>query len=189
MTDDIAAYLDHLRVARRLAEHTLASYGRDLAILARFAAGLRAPAGGARSRRSRGGGARARRRRRGAALGRPLRRRGPRLLPLPRPRSRASSAARPTTCARRGPGPGCRPTCRPRRSIACSTAPDTSTPRGLRDRALIELLYATGLRVSELVRLKLADVTLDQGFLTCLGKGGKERMVPIGDSAVDWVRR
>ena len=69
------------------------------------------------------------------------------------------------------------------------TAPDTSTPRGLRDRALIELLYATGLRVSELVRLKLADVTLDQGFLTCLGKGSKERMVPIGDSAVAWVRR
>ena len=69
------------------------------------------------------------------------------------------------------------------------TAPDTSTPRGLRDRALIELLYATGLRVSELVRLKLADVSLDQGFLTCLGKGSKERMVPIGDSAVAWVRR
>jgi len=69
------------------------------------------------------------------------------------------------------------------------SAPDTSTPRGLRDRALIELLYATGLRVSELVRLKLADVTLDQGFLTCIGKGSKERMVPIGDSAIAWVRR
>ena len=67
--------------------------------------------------------------------------------------------------------------------------PDTSTPRGLRDKALIELLYATGLRVSELLALKAADINLDAGYLTCVGKGDKERIVPLGESAADWVRR
>ena len=67
--------------------------------------------------------------------------------------------------------------------------PETSTPRGIRDRALLELLYATGMRVSELVSLKVGDVRLDEGFLTCLGKGAKERVVPIGRIAADWVRR
>jgi integrase/recombinase XerD len=68
-------------------------------------------------------------------------------------------------------------------------APDTASPRGVRDRALIEVLYATGLRVSELVGLKAADLNLDGGYLTCLGKGSKERIVPMGESAVEWVRR
>jgi integrase/recombinase XerD len=68
-------------------------------------------------------------------------------------------------------------------------APDVSTPRGLRDRALIEVLYATGLRVSELVGLKQADLRPDQGYLQCVGKGSKERVVPLGDAAADWVRR
>ncbi len=68
-------------------------------------------------------------------------------------------------------------------------APDVSTPRGLRDRALIEVLYATGLRVSELVGLRLSDLRPDQGYLQCLGKGSKERIVPLGDTAADWVRR
>ena len=66
--------------------------------------------------------------------------------------------------------------------------PDTDTPAGTRDRALLELLYATGMRVSELVSLRLGDVNLDGGFLTCLGKGAKERIVPIGRVATDWVR-
>jgi integrase/recombinase XerD len=72
---------------------------------------------------------------------------------------------------------------------ALLAAPDVATPRGLRDRAMIELLYATGLRVSELVSLKPADVNLEDGFLTTVGKGSKERVVPIGDEATMWVRR
>ncbi len=68
-------------------------------------------------------------------------------------------------------------------------APDISHPRGLRDRALIELLYATGLRVSELVGLRIADVRLAEGFLKTLGKGSKERIVPIGDEAASWVSK
>jgi integrase/recombinase XerD len=67
--------------------------------------------------------------------------------------------------------------------------PDTSTPRGIRDKALIEVLYATGLRVSELLSLKAGDISLDAGYLTCIGKGDKQRIVPIGHTAVDWVRR
>ena len=67
--------------------------------------------------------------------------------------------------------------------------PDTSTPRGLRDKALIEVLYATGLRVSELIALRAGDLNLEEGYLTCIGKGDKQRMVPLGTDAVDWVRR
>ena len=68
-------------------------------------------------------------------------------------------------------------------------APDTATAVGVRDRALIELLYATGLRVSELVSLQPGDLRLDAGYLTCLGKGGRERLVPIGSAAAEWLRR
>jgi len=67
--------------------------------------------------------------------------------------------------------------------------PVVTTPRGLRDRALIELLYATGMRVTELLSLRPADVNLDASYLTCTGKGSKQRIVPIGDEAADWVRK
>src|SRR5688572_16214929 len=67
--------------------------------------------------------------------------------------------------------------------------PDVTTSRGLRDRALIELLYATGMRVSELIGLRQADVNLEASYLTCTGKGDKQRSVPIGDEAAQWVRR
>jgi integrase/recombinase XerD len=67
--------------------------------------------------------------------------------------------------------------------------PDTTTPLGLRDKALIEVLYATGLRVSELVSLRAGDLNLDEGYLTTMGKGDKERMVPLGHEAAEWVRR
>ncbi|HEV8485137.1 MAG TPA: site-specific tyrosine recombinase XerD [Blastocatellia bacterium] len=68
-------------------------------------------------------------------------------------------------------------------------SPNTSTEIGLRDKAMLEVLYATGLRVSELVSLKVADLNLDFGFLVTLGKGTKERAVPIGQSAVTWITR
>ncbi|HYS55552.1 MAG TPA: site-specific tyrosine recombinase XerD [Thermoanaerobaculia bacterium] len=62
-------------------------------------------------------------------------------------------------------------------------APDRTKPDGLRDAAMLELLYATGLRVSELIKVKVEDVVLDAGFLRTFGKGSKERIVPFGDSA------
>ncbi len=67
--------------------------------------------------------------------------------------------------------------------------PDEENVRGVRDKAMLELLYATGLRASELVSLKIKDLNLEDGFLLCLGKGGKERLVPIGESAVRAVRK
>ncbi|HEY8561845.1 MAG TPA: site-specific tyrosine recombinase XerD [Pyrinomonadaceae bacterium] len=66
--------------------------------------------------------------------------------------------------------------------------PDVSGEIGLRDRAILELMYACGLRVSEVVDLKIADVELDAGILTCKGKGGKTRKVPVGTSAVEWLK-
>ena len=68
-------------------------------------------------------------------------------------------------------------------------APDVSTAQGLRDKAMIELLYASGLRVSELVGLQLVQLRLDQGFLVILGKGSKERIVPVGERAEQWLRK
>jgi integrase/recombinase XerD len=66
-------------------------------------------------------------------------------------------------------------------------APDTATDKGLRDRALLEVLYATGLRVSELIGLRLDGIDLQVGFVRCMGKGSKERIVPLGEPAGDAV--
>jgi integrase/recombinase XerD len=67
-------------------------------------------------------------------------------------------------------------------------APDTSTEYGLRDRAILELMYASGLRVSEAASLRIGDVDLDGGIVTTTGKGSKTRRIPVGASAVEWLR-
>ncbi len=72
---------------------------------------------------------------------------------------------------------------------ALLAAPDVNTPLGLRNRAMLETLYATGLRVSELTSLKLAQVGLAAGVVRALGKGSKERLVPLGDEAVAWLQQ
>lgn len=66
-------------------------------------------------------------------------------------------------------------------------APDTTTPLGVRDRTILELMYATGLRISELVNLKLSDMHLTMGFIQTMGKGEKERIIPLGEFANQWL--
>lgn len=72
---------------------------------------------------------------------------------------------------------------------ALLNTPKRDTPLGIRDTAMLELLYATGMRVSELLSLKLTDLQLEMGFLKCLGKGSKERIIPVGQLAVGAVNR
>ena len=68
-------------------------------------------------------------------------------------------------------------------------APETGDPEGFRDRAMLELLYVTGLRVSELVGLRMEQVSMNQGVVRVVGKGGKERLVPLGEEALSWLER
>lgn len=68
-------------------------------------------------------------------------------------------------------------------------APDVQSSLGMRDRTMLEMLYASGLRVSELVTLKVAQVSLDMGVVRVMGKGSKERLTPLGEEALDWVKR
>ncbi|NLO22097.1 MAG: site-specific tyrosine recombinase XerD [Syntrophomonadaceae bacterium] len=68
-------------------------------------------------------------------------------------------------------------------------APKVALPLGIRDRAMLELMYGTGVRVSELLSLQLDDINFTAGFLRCLGKGRKERIIPVNQTASDWVQR
>lgn len=184
----IDAYLSHLSVERRLSVNTVESYGRDLAQLSAFAGGAGRPVEQLDRR----------------ALEQLVRQlmgegRSPR------------SVARAVACYRgfyrflvvSGHQPE-NPAADLRAPRAFKTlpkflsieevdrllaSPDTSDPRGLRDRALIELFYATGLRVSEMVSLRQQDLNLESGYLTCTGKGRKQRLVPIGDEASAWLTR
>src|SRR5688500_5860645 len=184
----VDAYLTHLTVERRLAANSIESYARDLTLLASFAAG-------------RGTGV--------DALGRPDLERL--VLDLMSEGRSPRSVARAVACFRgfyrflvidgrvtASPADDLHP---PRvwkvlpRFLSVEDVdrliaqPDVSTPRGLRDRAVIELLYATGMRVSELVALRPSDINLEASYLTCTGKGDKQRIVPIGDEAATWVKR
>jgi len=184
----IDAYLSHLAVERRLSPNTLESYSRDLSQLSAAAAGLERPVDRLDRR----------------ALEQVVRQlmgegRSPR------------SVARAVACyrgfyrflivsGRREDNPAADL----RAPRAWKTlpkflsveevdrllaSPDISDPRGLRDRALIELFYATGLRVTEMVTLRQQDLNLESGYLTCTGKGRKQRLVPIGDEASAWLKR
>ena len=188
MTTMIEPYLDHLRIERRLAAHTLDSYARDLRALARFAAsrkvGLEALDRHAlesfvRQQISEGQSPRSVARAVAAVRG------FYRFLVLDRHLEESPADDLPPP--RAWPGlPNCLSLEQVERLLH---QPDVSTPLGLRDRAMLELLYATGLRVSELVAIRPADLHLDAEYLTCLGKGNKERIVPIGEEATGWVRR
>jgi integrase/recombinase XerD len=188
MSTSIDEYLTHLRDVRRMSANTVESYARDLGALAAFA-------------ESRGGPAESLARADLEAFVRHLMSSG--LSPR--------SVARAVACVRgfyrflaveRRQEQSQADDLRPPRAWASLpkflsledvdrllAQPDTSTPRGLRDKALIEVLYATGLRVSELISLRAGDLNLEEGYLTCIGKGDKQRMVPLGQEAADWVRR
>ena len=184
----IDGYLTFLRDVRRMSPNTLESYARDLAVLAEFAAARSTPVE-ALTRRDL------------EAFVRGLMTRG--LSPR--------SVARAVACVRgfykflalerrlqESPAADLRA---PRAWPALPkfldldevdrllAQPDVTTPRGLRDKALLQTLYASGMRVSELVGVKPGDLSLDEGYLTCIGKGDKQRIVPIGQEATDWLRR
>jgi integrase/recombinase XerD len=190
MTEPVAivdAYLDHLRVERRLADLTLESYGRDLAALAAFAAGLeRAPdaldrhalEAFVREQMSRGLSPRSVARMVASVRG------FYRFLVVNRHTD--SNAADDLHPPRAWPA---LPKFLSLEEVDLLIAqPDVTTPLGLRDRAMIELLYATGLRVTELVSVRQADLHLAEHYLTCIGKGSKERIVPIGEQATEWIQ-
>jgi integrase/recombinase XerD len=188
MSAHIEDYLTHLGLERRLADHTVESYRRDLTNLARFAAGreqtltalgrvdleafVRQLMGEGRSPRS-----------------------VARLVACVRGFYRFLSLHR---YVRTNPADDLES---PRawqvlpKFLAIEdvdrllAAPDHTTAAGLRDRAMIELLYATGLRVSELINLRPSDLHLEVGYLTTTGKGQKQRIVPFGDSAAAWVSK
>ena len=181
------AYLAHLTVERRLAANSVESYARDLQMLAQYAAGkgvavdaLARPDLEALVRDLMGEGRSPRSVARAVACFRGFYRF---LMVDGRIRVNPADDLRPPRAWKALP-----------RYLSVEDVdrliaqPDVSTPRGLRDRALIELLYATGMRVSELVGLRPADVNLEACYLTCTGKGDKQRIVPIGDEAARWVR-
>jgi integrase/recombinase XerD len=193
MTNDrppaaLEAYFNHLRIERRLAEHTLESYARDLRELGAFAV-------------EQGTAVESLDRTALEAFVRSLMSRGQ----APRSVARAVASIRGlyrfmVLDGRLGTNPAddlrpprawpALPTCLSLEQIDQLIAqPDVSVPLGLRDRAMIEVLYATGMRVSEVIAIRAIDLHVSEHYLTCVGKGGKERIVPIGEAATAWVER
>jgi integrase/recombinase XerD len=188
LDEEIQQFLDHLRVERELTPATVEAYGRDLTLFARFAADRKVGAG---------------------AEVRPLD-----VLDFlafltdrklaPRSQARRLIALRQLfkflKSERLCPDDPTADVDLPRYGRKLPEfltveevdrlllAPDRATPRGARDAAMVETLYATGLRVSELVKLRLRDVNFDAGYLMAFGKGRKERLVPVGDSALGALR-
>ena len=181
-------YLDHLRVERALSPNTLEAYGRDLARLQGWAAGRGRDVVDLRQAdlaefigALRGAGLAARSVARSVHALHGLYRfavREGRLRGDPMENLKAPRAFKALPRYLTGP-----------QVEALLDAPDTATPLGLRDRAMLEVLYATGLRVSELIGLRAADLDMNVGIVTCFGKGSKERLVPLGEIAAAWVRR
>jgi integrase/recombinase XerD len=182
------AYLDHLRVERRLAAHTLESYARDLRELQVFAESEGVPAeqlqrpaleAFVRGLMSRGQSPRSVARAVASVRG------WYRYLAVER-----RLAANPAEDLRPPRAWPSLPTCLSLAEVdALIEQPDTATPLGLRDRAMIEVLYATGMRVSEVIAIRAIDLHLREHYLTCVGKGNKERIVPIGEAATAWLDR
>jgi integrase/recombinase XerD len=180
----VDVYLNHLRVERALSAHTVENYGRDLSKLCAFAEaeGLRDPkrldltvmSGWLRSLTAQGLSPRSAARHLSAARGfvRFLMNEG--LLDG----DPTALAARPKF-GRRLPRP-----LNQEEMLDLLSAPDVNTLRGLRDRAMLSLAYAAGLRVSELVGLKLADIDWSRGVVSAFGKGNKRRLVPLGEVAL-----
>ena len=186
--DPVAAWLDHLRVERGLAANTLAAYARDLTALSAFAKQQRVPivdlghkqlADFVGSLRERGLQARSQARhvfsirsfyafalREGLATADP------------------TENVRPPKAFR-----GLPRYLTPPQVDALLAAPAVQTRVGLRDRAILEVLYATGLRASELTSLTLEGLDLELGLVRVMGKGSKERLVPLGREAQRWTRR
>jgi integrase/recombinase XerD len=188
MSGVVDQFLQHLRVERRLSPQTVESYARDLAGLAEFAA----PRGRAPEALDR------------AELEAFVRQQMMRGL-SPRSVARAVAAIRSLyrfIAVERQLDRSAADDLRPPRAWPALpkvlsldevdrllAQPDVGTPLGLRDRAMFELLYATGMRVSELVTLRPANLHLAEQYVTCMGKGRRERLIPMGDQAAEWVGR
>ena len=188
MSAHVDAYLTHLSLERRLSPNTVESYGRDLAALGRFCAGLgREPESLNRSaieghvRQLMGEGRSPRSVARAVACYRSFYRF---LVVSGQLKNNPAADLQPPRAWKTLPK-----FLTTEEVDLLLAAPDVSTPRGLRDRALIEVLYATGLRVSELINLRSQDLNLDAGYLTCTGKGRKQRLVPFGAEAAGWLLR
>ncbi|QID18942.1 site-specific tyrosine recombinase XerD [Nitrogeniibacter mangrovi] len=185
---DLDAFCDGLWLEDGLARNTLESYRRDLAQFARWLSSTRQTAlSDARTEHLQAYLAEFSRRAKPASQRRLLsawRRYYQRQLRDGRIRQDPSAAIDPPLPAQRFPK-----TLSEGAVDALLEAPDADTPLGLRDKAMLETLYATGLRVSELVGLQVFELSLNDGVVRVMGKGAKERLVPIGAQAGDWLRR